>query len=79
MTMIRPSGSWAAPSQNTLSGALMVVKVVGVAGFHTTDGCGCCQPSQNTSFPVSVRMELIASSGQVCSGTPLALRLRGWA
>src|SRR5450756_1126210 len=67
MTMIRPSGSWAAPSQNTLSGASIVVNAVGTAGSQTVDGSGCCQPSQKTNLPLSIRMELIASNGMLCT------------
>src|SRR6516165_283165 len=65
--MIRPSGSCAAPSQKTLSGALTVVNVWGVAGFQTYDGSGCCQPSQKTKLPLSVKMELTASNGMFCT------------
>jgi len=51
-TSSRPSGRVAAPSQNTLSGALTVVNVVGDRAFMTTAGCGCCQPSQATIVPL---------------------------
>src|ERR1700693_5685436 len=63
MTMIRPSGSCAAPSQNTLSGALIVVKVDGLAGFQTSVGSGCCQPSQQMKLALSTKMALSATIG----------------
>src|SRR5215471_17811228 len=65
MTMMRPSGNWAAPSQKMLSGALIVVNAVGDAGFHTWVGSGCCQPSQKMKLPLSMRIELMASIGNV--------------
>src|SRR5271165_2365982 len=65
--MIRPSGSCAAPSQKMLSGAFMVVNFWGAVGFQTIDGSGCCQPSQKTKLPLSIRMELMASNGMFCT------------
>src|SRR5437868_1010048 len=64
-TSSRPSGRAAPPSQKTLSGALIVVNVLGDEGFHTTDGCGCCQPSQATTLPLYSRELLIATIGNV--------------
>ena len=45
----------------------MVVKVLGAAGFQTTLGSGCCQPSQKMKLPLSIRIELRATIGNVCS------------
>ena len=75
--MILPSGNCAAPSR-TRVGALMVVNELGDAGFQTSAGCGCCHPSQKMKLPLSIKMELIAtteSSGARSTG-PAAL---GWA
>ncbi len=65
--MMRPSGSCAAPSQNTLSGASIVLNVVGVPGFQTSVGSGCCHPSQKMKVPLSIKMELMATIGNVIS------------
>ena len=45
----------------------MVVNAVGSAGFHTSVGSGCCQPSQKMKLPLSIKIELIASIGNVIS------------
>src|SRR2546423_544208 len=41
----------------------MVVNVCGLAGYQTTAGCGCCQPSQATTEPLYSKELLSATIG----------------
>ena len=67
------------PEQKMLSGAVWSCVNVWVAGFHTSVGSGCCQPSNCRTFPLSIRIEWIATIGQLSSGahSPRARRCRG--
>ena len=75
-TMTRPSGSCTAPSQNTLSGALIVVNVPGVAGFQTHSRLGLLPAVPRQELPLFIRMLLRATIGHRLQRRPLALRRR---
>src|SRR5437763_16844451 len=67
MTSTRPSGSSATPEQNTLSGAVCVAYVPAL-GSYTSEGSGCCQPSNCSTLPLSMRIEWTVVMGVLRSG-----------